>query len=155
MHMKAERHIDDGSTVWSFTDHFLVECPRCGKCAKTSPVHNDAETTARMVCTFCGHTKTRGKLYAARKLQGGDWYFDIPLWLQTACCGEILWAHNLQHLAYLESYVSATHRDRKPDYGDGPRNETMASRLPGWMTNAKNRTEVLRCIQRLRDKTVG
>ena len=75
--------------------------------------------------------------------------------LQTACCGEILWAHNLQHLAYLESYVSATHRDRKPDYRDGCRNGTMASRLPGWMTSAKNRTEVLRCIQRLRDKTVG
>jgi hypothetical protein len=73
-----------------------------------------------------------------------DFYFHLPLWLQTTCCNENLWALNPRHLDYLESYVSAELRE---GHGHG----TMASKLPRWVMSAKNREEVLRCISKLRE----
>ena len=73
-----------------------------------------------------------------------DWYFNLPLWFQMPCCGETLWAYNRPHLAYLKRYVEAGLRDEcsYPDTG-------LARYLPKWMKAAKNRAEVLTCIQKL------
>lgn len=86
-----------------------------------------------------------------------DWYFRLPLWLQTPCCGKILWAYNREHLDFLESYIKAGLRERFPlkVYETGLvmwRNKSLASRLPTWMKRAKNRDEVLRGIEKLRKK---
>ena len=143
------RHADDGTTVFSFSDHFLVSCPHCGKCARTAPIgKKDHRTLARFSCTHCGASKDR-------EVQGwtiglpSDWYFDVPLWLQMPCCGETLWAYNREHLEYLRSYVAADHRTRNSDANAKISNATMASRLPKWMITAKHRNEVLRCIDAL------
>jgi hypothetical protein len=80
-----------------------------------------------------------------------DWYFHLPLWLQTPCCGETLWAYNAAHLAFLEDYVRATLRE----HARGPhgwRNQALANRLPKWMAEAKNRAEVLKGLEQLRQK---
>jgi hypothetical protein len=73
-----------------------------------------------------------------------DWYFQLPLWLQTPCCGQILWAYNADHLAFLFSYVTADLREGNPH-----RNQSLASRLPGWMKSGKNRAQVTHGLQRL------
>lgn len=151
----SERHHDDGSTVYSFAEHFLVECPRCEKCAKTSRIgRNGHITLARIVCTSCGYSKDR-------EINGWyvglpeDWYFQLPLWLQRSCCGKVLWAYNLDHLAYIESYVGADHRLRNPDPSATIRNATMASRLPRWMIDSKNRRAVMQAIKALREKAAA
>jgi hypothetical protein len=85
-----------------------------------------------------------------------DWYFQLPLWLQTPCCGHVLWAFNLEHLSFLESYIEADHRTGLSDEEAkrlGIRNATLASRLPEWIIVAKHRTEVLKCIRKLRTET--
>jgi len=74
-------------------------------------------------------------------------YLSIPLWLQTRCCGEVLWAFNWQHLAFLEDYVSRTLRKRPHKM-----NTSLQSRLPKWVLSAKNRDAVLRAISRLKLK---
>ena len=44
-----------------------------------------------------------------------DHFFGLPLWLQTSCCGQVLWAYNEAHLNFLESYVQSRLRERLPD----------------------------------------
>ena len=76
------------------------------------------------------------------------WCFGLPLWLQTACAGETLFAFNPRHLAFLHSYVSAELRER------GPSTASAASRLPGWLKRA-DRTGVLRAIGRLEQRLLS
>jgi len=68
----------------------------------------------------------------------------LPLWLQTPCCGEILWAYNARHLGRLRDYISASLRERTIGT-----HASVFQRLPRWMTAAKNRDRVLQCIERL------
>jgi len=80
-----------------------------------------------------------------------DWYFHIPLWLQTPCCGEVLWAYNEEHLAFLEAFVMA--KQRTSVRGEhGWSNQSLMNRLPLWMKQAKNRDEILRCLDKLKQK---
>ncbi len=84
-----------------------------------------------------------------------DWYFHYPVWLSTSCGRETLWAYNEEHLDYLESYVSATLRERapaSPESATRVRNASLASRLPSWLTAAKNREKVLAAIGKLRTR---
>ncbi|MFI6507876.1 hypothetical protein ACIBCT_09745 [Streptosporangium sp. NPDC050855] len=53
----------------------------------------------------------------------------------------MLWAYDAEHLDFLERYVRAFIREREPN-----RNGSLASRLPAWLKDAKNRDLVLtRC----------
>jgi hypothetical protein len=117
-----------------------------------------------------GSEKLNEKLFAPRKLVcfsctyrrewiggqvsiGGnfDWYFRLPLWLQIECCGgETLWAYDKKHLNFIENYVAARLRERKPNV-----NKSLASRLPQWIKSAKNREEILRAIGKLKEKLNG
>ncbi len=83
-----------------------------------------------------------------------DWYFHYPVWLATACCGETLWAYNEAHLDYLQAYVSATLRERAapPQRTAAVRNTSLASRLPAWLSAAKNRARILAGIAKLRER---
>ncbi|MEV8373240.1 hypothetical protein AB0P21_10920 [Kribbella sp. NPDC056861] len=75
-----------------------------------------------------------------------DPYFHHPLWLQTDCCGQILWAYNAEHLDLLEASVGARLRERGVDRQWA----SVVERLPTWIKSAKNRAEILRAAGRLR-----
>jgi hypothetical protein len=74
--------------------------------------------------------------------------FGCELWLQISCCGSILWAYNERHLSDLKSYIGSSLRD-----GQHRRKWSMVTRLPRWMIIAKNRDAVLKCIDKLEDKS--
>ncbi len=143
------RFRDTGQSIYIFIDEVLVECPRCSKCAHIlaqSKPGRFIPNSARLVCRACGFTKDDD----ARSVQVGtniDPYFKLPLWLQTPCCGETLWAYNYRHLNFLEVLVGARLRESRTNLG-----QTMAAKLPAWIKTAKNRDEVLKCIARLKDK---
>jgi len=80
---------------------------------------------------------------------GHDPSFGLPLCLQGSCCGETLWAYNGKHLMALRDYVSAGVRERSAPHW------SMFSRLPKWISAAKNRDAVLVCIDRLDKKLSG
>lgn len=167
----AARFKDPLKTIESFGDHFLVVCPGCGQCAHVSGGGAGGRDGVRFVCPACGRSEhwrgNRGSVH-----QGGgkrtksntgvlrmggpvDWYFHYPVWLTVPCCGETLWAYNEAHLDYLQSFVSAALRERAPLPGSTParprpRNSSLASRLPAWLTAAKNRARVLAAIAKLR-----
>lgn len=146
----TERFTDHGVTIYDFGDSFLVRCPRCGKRALVAPPPAEAaqweplSMVMRLSCLHCGLARTfEGD---EMHIGGCDWYFHLPLWLQTPCCGHVLWAYNARHLAFLESFVRATLRERIPDAG----NRSLASRLPDWIKSGVHRADVLEGIGRLR-----
>jgi len=73
-----------------------------------------------------------------------DPYFGNDLWYKMSCLGHMLWAYNSRHLEFLRDFVSSPLRQREPNF-----NQSLASRLPKWITSSKNRGEVLKCIDRL------
>jgi hypothetical protein len=77
--------------------------------------------------------------------------FDLELWLQVSCCGQMLWAYNGAHIAFLEQYIAATLRERRHDQWGWGRNSSLESRLPRWMQAGKNRSAVLKGLERLRE----
>lgn len=145
-----KRFEDEGQTIEQFSDLFLVRCPRCEACARVTlkdppatPGKFDLFAARRLVCPKCGYSK-EWQDKSIRRFRACDWYFRQPLWLQTACCGETLWAFNQAHLDYLENFVGAELR------GNALHHHSLATRLPGWMVLAKNRAEILKAIARLR-----
>lgn len=166
----AQRFQDQQLTSWDFVstaDEILVRCPRCDACAKvvhlpTFPPlhgqHSGLRGQRRVVCIACGYA-TDGDPAGLRVLHRPprrgtvrDPFFQLTLWLQTDCCGHVLWAYNQRHLDYLEAFVSARLRLRsQPDHEPGRhRRMTMTAKLPSWLKAAKNRNTILRCIARLR-----
>ena len=149
------RHQDDGTSIHDFTGQFMVRCPRCNSCADVIRIDADAGVhpwRARFCCPECGSTRD-GTLGGWSDREPVDWIFGYDLWLQTPCCGQTLWAYNYSHLAFIASYVGADHRiglSKTEAIEKGIRNSTLASSLPEWIIKAKNRTNVLKAINRLR-----
>jgi hypothetical protein len=158
---------DSGQTLEDFVETIYVRCPQCQKCAQVRRLPSDEKliladdsdrhgswrfqrslSSRKLSCLHCGYTS----IWKEKAQQRGgpyDWYFRLPLWLQTPCCGEILWVFNEEHLSVLERYVTA--KQRIKFYAEGQvSNGTMASRLPIWIKSAKNRDEVVKGIERLK-----
>jgi len=157
---------DQQITVHHFAHDVLVRCPSCGQCARVFSPTTDEPPTAqrpwRLTCLHCGFN-TQQSSRCCRVIDNGtinpvrDPVFRTPVWLQAPCCGgKLLWAYNLDHLAFLESFVAATIRKRSDAVrtGNGYRRMSMIAKLPAWLKAAKHREEILRTIQRLRDNLV-
>ncbi len=136
-----------------FGDLFLVVCPSCSKRAHVVNHGTNANPSVTLTCTECGHSQTyKSKQGDICKGVDADWYFHLPLWLVASCCGETLWAYNEAHLLFLEQYVGAQLRGRRKDEELGWSNQSLTSRLPAWMKAAKNRTQIMACIAKLKQK---
>lgn len=148
-----------------FATEFLVRCPRCQKQARVAVAPTE-EFVVRLTCSNCGNLQdwectqpaTRmwssdPDLYEKGVISIGssvDWCFHLPLWLKTQCCGHELWAYNYEHLDWIENYVGAKLRERTQDEQTGWRNQSLASRLPKWIKDSKNREDILKAITKLR-----
>ncbi|MFE4599832.1 hypothetical protein ACFRKE_03165 [Kitasatospora indigofera] len=143
---------------YDFLDEVLVRCPRCDGCAVVMPhpgAPDDADAAVsgavnfrrRLRCRGCGFFKD-GTVPAAVLGGPADPFFRRPLWLRESCCGQVLWAYNVRHLDLLEAFVAAKLRERGELLPGAP--TSLVERLPTWLKAAKNRTEVLRTIRRLR-----
>jgi hypothetical protein len=152
----SERFSDNGELIYEFGDEFLVVCPRCSGKARVFPVEIGSEklneklfAPRKLVCFAC----LQRDEWKGRQIGLGasiDWYFRLPLWLEISCCGETLWAYNQKHLEFIENYVAAKIRVRTPK-----KNKSLASRLPSWIKQAKNRAEILKGIAKLKEKING
>lgn len=155
------RFENTGEGLATFADVFYIQCPVCGGCATVREIEPErahgyvlhkvsgpdiwhgVPYFARLICTKCAHSKDV-KTDGHSQGDATDWYFNLPLWFQTPCCGKTLWAYNRPHLAYLKRYVEADLRDECSSPNSG-----LARYLPQWMKAAKNRDEVLRGIHKL------
>ncbi|MYS11744.1 hypothetical protein GTW71_36165 [Streptomyces sp. SID6041] len=148
---------------YDFLDEVLVHCPRCDGYARVTPhpAVPPEETQGgsarldyprRLRCTGCGFTKDwkAGPLHVGGPV---DPCFQRPVWLQKSCCGHVLWAYNVRHLDLLNAYVGAKLRERGELVPWA--STSLVERLPTWLKVAKNRTEILRSIRRLRATLPG
>jgi hypothetical protein len=119
----------------AFHDEVLVTCPHCAKCA---------------LWTQCAALRV-----PALEQWRPDPVFRLPVWLRARCRHGIFWAYNLRHLDQIEAFVGASLRERQRDPVHGWSNRAWTSRLPAWISSAKNREEVLRCIARIRRERVA
>ncbi len=151
-----ERFKDTREGIYSFQNEFMVRCPFCDSCAIVrciAPDNVDSFAPRRFSCTACGSSKK----WSEKKIE--RWYtvddhFHYPLWLQTSCCGETLSAYNLRHLEFIEAFVRAKLRERKPHELYGWSNQSLFSRLPKWIQSGKNREEILKAIANIRESVV-
>jgi len=138
-----------------FSNDILIKCPACGSCSHLIKL---AEVTGyRLVCHSCSYTNEwslKSENYVPEPGVGPTlWGFDLDLWLQTNCCGHILWAYNIDHINFLTELVEAKLRERKPDSKWGWCKASLESRLPKWILSAKNRDDVLKDLTLLRKYT--
>ncbi len=155
------RHYDPGSSLARFAGRMLVVCPQCGGCALVVPrpglpapryFSELLFQPRRLACGGCGavadwEPEVRGAGLAGAVLGGSeDPFFRRPLWLQTRCAGQILWAYNEAHVNELSAYVGAQLRER----GGARPTMAMFARLPPWMKRSDNRSEVLAGLETLR-----
>ena len=132
---------------------FKVPCQKCGhqwieKTVSKNNTDRKLPETAKATCPACSFVNTEKLKWSIDSSlnQGTDPYFGLPLWLKADFKGNLLWAFNLEHLKELQDYVAADLRERLAY----PSKWTMTSRLPKWIKNAKNRTEVLKIMEDLR-----
>lgn len=142
----SSRFRDYQTRLFEFERDILVKCPQCNSCTKIASI--DDGSTWRIACFHCSYTKTTS---GTIKQYGWaiDPLFDLPLWLQMPCCGEVLWAYNAAHLEFLEKYVQATLRESQ---GNRWQHLSIAVRLPRWMKLASHRKAILKGIQHLKDR---
>lgn len=154
--------------LWAYSDLILVHCPMCKKCTKIFTLDDIqvkdmprilGHEPKRLLCVECGFVKElypirrwdnvlafRQELYDIKK--GIDWYFGLPLYLQTKCCGQNMWFLNYEHLKDTEDYIKKELRPSRLYY------LSAASRLPKWMKLSKNRAEVLKAITKLKNEKI-
>ncbi|TCI68649.1 MULTISPECIES: hypothetical protein [Exiguobacterium] len=134
----TNRFLLESRELETFMSQMFVICPQCGGRADVLEKINEV----RLSCFHCGHLqmKQNGTKYIGGAI---DVHFGLPLYLQTGCCGHVLWAYNQEHLGYMKRYIEAMIRtsDRA--------NRSIESRLPKWMKKKQNRDEVLRAIVKL------
>ena len=160
-----KRHFSDYRHTTDFDDLVFVRCRACQSPAAIRTTRKQTENYGRVAwtsvrgderivnerrtftCSACGQIRDNlsGTLnpYSIQPSFAG---YDLYL-LQTPCCGGCLWALNLDHIDFLESYVSADLRERDIANHD---HHSLIANLPKWICLAKNRSAVLRALQKLR-----
>ncbi|NMO95331.1 hypothetical protein [Paenibacillus lemnae] len=139
------RFNDTGESIYSFFENYdkLIECPDCQRCIILK------QNNFIICCNNCGYLndiKSMGNVVASWGKNEGICY-NHKLWLRIPCCGEELWAFNKEHLEYLEGYITSKIRSRKPNI-----NQSVASRLPTWMKESKNKLQISRAIEQLKKR---
>jgi hypothetical protein len=133
-----------------------ARCPHCGfKWLEGKYTHNSFSQKARrwtgITCSSCQRTTKVEIVWRVDRMRRPvDPAFGLPLWLQSPCCGEILWGYNSSHLRSLRDYIAAGLRERTNGL-----HWSMFQRLPKWMSAHKNRDAVLACLDRLEKKAVS
>ncbi|MGC5009522.1 hypothetical protein ACLQ2R_02035 [Streptosporangium sp. DT93] len=154
----SERFRDPGTSWYDLpADEILVRCPRCDGRAAVRPLPGGESglfAPRRLLCPACGYVRGWAGDRVGWYDEPADPYFRLPLWLSAPCCGHTLWAYGRRHLDLLEDHVAALRRERRlpPATGGGNhgRPRTLVESLPGWITGARHREEVLRVLARLR-----
>ena len=135
-----------------FLDRILVDCPACSGLAivRLETPAEDSRSLAfgarRMTCTRCAAHRVQPKREHG-ELSRPD--MGLPLRLAGRGRHGTLYAYNEAHLDHIEAIVGAALRRERIAPG-GPRNRTVASRLPAWVKAAAHRDEVLKLIARMR-----
>lgn len=144
----------DATRALEYQGAALLRCPRCAGPAWSRTT--DAAAPAlfaprRLVCGACAYIAewTGPAIRRADGANATDDYFHLPVFLQTPCCGELLWAYHPAHLDVLSEWLNARLRERRRSPQHGWSNRSFWSRLPRWIKQPRHRDEVAAALRRL------
>lgn len=158
------RFVNEHKMLIRFADQILVQCPKCSGLAKVIIPQNAVgyadpyvwdRLSRRVLCTKCSfmkevhprrgpHNDWKFDFTLSKGSSAVDWFYGLPLYLQTPFRGHILWAFNFNHLNYLERYIRAEIRESAPYY------LSIESTLPKWIKLSKNRDNLLKAISKIK-----
>ncbi len=125
-------------------------CTVCGHQERRSIITDRFREKLPMRCAECGdereYTAHSSHVLTDKGLVT-DSVFGLPLWLQAEFKGELFWAFNTEHLAYIRQYVAAKLRER--GIWPGSKNASLISRLPAFLKKAGHREALLRLFDEL------
>ena len=107
-------------------EQISIKCPNCKKTREYKPRYT-------IVKEFYPNTGRRS-----------DPIFNLTLWYQAPFKKDVLWAFNKKHLMEIKAYVESKLRERQTTT-----HTTMVERLPSFITSSKNRTAILKTIDKL------
>jgi hypothetical protein len=141
-HRISKKHI---ARLGDFTPWWAV-CKKCNKQAKLTPDY--ARMNAKCRCANCG------AIYSIALDSDHDRRMvELPLWLKSDFRGDVFWAVNGDHLLFLEHVIGASLRERPVLKGMRLKfTGAMPFNLPRWILSAKNRTDLLRTIRKLKKR---
>ena len=122
-------------------------CAKCGRFIKKYFVEYKELQLFNLKCPGCHHFSQEEINWYPVKYVGHDPYFGAKLYLYSEIGENVLWAYNYEHLEFIELYVQAKLRERIPNH-----NSSLASRLPKWIKDKKNREPILKAIKKLQSK---
>ncbi len=143
----TNRFQDENLLPGNFYNDVWVVCPACT--AKAIASTNTELKTVRLFCVHCGYIKEVGIRIGKNEFvtMAAHHFFEVKLWLMASFKNELFWAYNDKHLEYLERYISATLREHK-----NRTHFTLLEKLPKFYHEAKNRSQLLKIIQKLKSK---
>lgn len=146
--------VSKNTYIWKFASNISVVCPYCQKEAIVYKVSERQFSERKCVCAHCSFSKDwsgNSLSYFWNESEMFDPAFHYPLFFQTSCKGNNLWAFNREHITFLENWICADLREKcERDY---QYHGALESTLPKWMTLKKNRVVVLDALKKLRKKT--
>jgi Zn ribbon nucleic-acid-binding protein len=144
----------ENTYIWKFDSNISVVCPSCQKEAIVNKLQEKQFSERKCVCSNCGFAKTwNGKslTYFWHESEMVDPAFNLPLFFQTTFKNKNLWAFNREHISFLEKWIAAEVREKCER--DHQYHGSLESTLPKWMTSRKNRGDILKALNKLKNKT--
>ncbi len=139
---------------------FSRNCPTCGKQIKFKIERvTQKKEKMKITCPHCQSTESYkpkytklpttgyGMFYGESQKSGKDCLFDAELWLAKKYKQNLFWANNYEHLEYLEDYIQA--KIREPNE---VMRMSMIAKLPLFIKSKKNRNDLLKIIEQLKNK---
>lgn len=117
-----------------FYGEILVVCEKCNHKA----IAKKKDNHVKVICIDCGYNKSHDNVMPNEKY-----------WLSIELAQGTFWAYNYSHLEFLQKHISAELRERSLE---DIKNNSIGSRLPKWISSRKNRNELLKVIEKLKNK---
>src|SRR5262245_58661574 len=110
-------------------------CRHCGLWLERTYRGMPQDRHARLHCPACKETMVEPIVWSRTfRRSPSDPYFGHPLWFVGDVKGNVVYAYNPAHLLFIKNYVDAKIRIRERN-----KNTSLASRLPSFLLDAKNR----------------
>lgn len=147
-------HLSKERVGYSFDVHGHCSC--CERYFRVDIADQERQhfKVLKVACPHCGtlnsgqvHKMAHSYVYSGAIIQGHDPFLGLELYFLASFNGNLVWALNREHLAYLISYISATIRESDPIPC-----RSQADHLPTFMKTAKHRAAILKILYKLQDK---
>lgn len=148
--MEGKHFFENCANSTEYQELVDVKCPRCR--SKASAIADYVLKKATLYCGSCGYFK---EVSTTPKVMGlsapfrpsADSYFGVDLWYTATFRNETFWAYNLVHLERIKKCVEEREGENK-----GKFQVKLGEKLPVFFRDKRNRTAILKLIERLENK---